>query len=90
MYVQDILDPDMYWRDELMSVGKDRLFACFTPDLSDLIGDSSDAPTPAPSTNGLVTGHAYSIIQALEFNGRRFLRYVLPSYQTLIGDCLIL
>lgn len=74
MYLQDILDPEKYWNEELKNVGKDRLFACFTPDLTDMIGDSGDAPPPAPATNGLITGHAYSIIQAEEFNGRRFLR----------------
>ncbi|KAG9033675.1 hypothetical protein FRB95_014464 [Tulasnella sp. JGI-2019a] len=78
MYVQDLLDPDVFWKDELLRVGDDRLFACFTPKLEDLVGEADDAPTPAPQTNGLVVSHAYSIIQALEFRGRKFLRIRNP------------
>ncbi|KAG8874197.1 hypothetical protein FRB97_006084 [Tulasnella sp. 331] len=78
MYVLDLLDPDLFWRDELLRVGDDRLFACFTPRLSDFVGDSGQVPTPAPQTNGLVDLHAYSIIQALEFKERKFLRIRNP------------
>lgn len=65
-----------------MHVGKGRLFACFTPDPSFKTGGvvSDDTPTPAPSGNGLITGHAYSISKAIEFRGRKFLRYVSSPF----------
>ncbi|KAG9022453.1 hypothetical protein FRB95_014777 [Tulasnella sp. JGI-2019a] len=80
MYVQDLLDTDQYWKDELMRVGVDRLFACFIPSLDFITGgDTSEDATPAaPQTNGLIMSHAYGIIKAVEFREMRFLRIRNP------------
>ncbi|KAG8856930.1 hypothetical protein FRB96_006193 [Tulasnella sp. 330] len=75
MYIQDILDPEQFWNEEIMRVGTDRLFGCFTQPLSLVVGEDKTAPARAPSTNGLVAGHAYSILKAVEFKGRKFLRF---------------
>ncbi|KAG9017816.1 hypothetical protein FRB93_004627 [Tulasnella sp. JGI-2019a] len=74
MYIQDILDTNLFWNDELVRVGVDRLFGCFVPSLSKVIEADSSAPAKAPSTTGLVSGHAYSIIKVAEVQGRKFLR----------------
>ncbi|KAG8887074.1 hypothetical protein FRB98_000601 [Tulasnella sp. 332] len=72
---KDILDPEQFWNEEIMRVGTDRLFGCFTQPLSLVVGEDKTAPARAPSTNGLVAGHAYSILKAVEFKGRKFLRF---------------
>jgi hypothetical protein len=104
-YVQDILDPDLFWKDEIMKInGSSRLFACFTPESHSPPpipsptpgphpgpGPSPPGPIPLPvplppvidlenpdSFNGLITSHAYSIIKAVEFRGKRFLKIRNP------------
>ncbi|KZO89647.1 cysteine proteinase [Calocera viscosa TUFC12733] len=59
--VKDILDEDKFWKDELLHANKDRLFACYIQ--LDYPGDLT----------GLIAKHAYSILQAKEVHGRRFL-----------------
>ncbi|KIO31183.1 hypothetical protein M407DRAFT_241888 [Tulasnella calospora MUT 4182] len=62
IYLKDILDPDRFWKEELMQVGIDRVFACGTP------GAGEDV-----NSDGLVSGHAYALLKAVEHEGRRFL-----------------
>ncbi|KAJ1552428.1 hypothetical protein HK405_011363, partial [Cladochytrium tenue] len=57
--LDDILDTDRFWREELSRVNQDRLFFC------DLVGRES--------TKNLISGHEYSILKAVEVKGRRFL-----------------
>ncbi|KAG8958941.1 hypothetical protein FRC03_008689 [Tulasnella sp. 419] len=78
LYVQDILDTDAFWRDELMRANEDRLFACFIPEPTGSDSDFGSMPIMTLSTNGLITGHAYSIIKATEFRGKRFIRIRNP------------
>ncbi|KAG8994996.1 hypothetical protein FRB94_009526 [Tulasnella sp. JGI-2019a] len=79
MYVQDLLDTDQYWKDELMRVGVDRLFACFIPIDGPTADDTSgDPPTGVLQSNGIMTNHAYGIIKAVEFREMRFLRIRNP------------
>lgn len=66
-----------------MRVGVDRLFGCFTPPLALVVGVDATAPARAPSTSGLVPGHAYSVIKAVEFEGRRFLRCALVTVRRI-------
>ncbi|KAG8985731.1 hypothetical protein FRB90_004487 [Tulasnella sp. 427] len=62
IYLKDILDPDRFWKEELMRVGIDRVFACGT------FGVGEDI-----NSDGLVSGHAYGLLKAVEHEGRRFL-----------------
>ncbi|KAG8945068.1 hypothetical protein FRC04_001229 [Tulasnella sp. 424] len=57
--LSDILDPDRFWKDELMQVGIDRVFACSTRDSGE--------------DTGLYGRHAYALLKAVEYEGRRFL-----------------
>ncbi|KZT59259.1 cysteine proteinase [Calocera cornea HHB12733] len=59
--VKDILDVDKFWEDELLHANKDRLFACYIQ-----LAYPGDL-------NGLYANHAYSILEAKEVHGRRFL-----------------
>ncbi|KAG9018188.1 hypothetical protein FRB90_011937 [Tulasnella sp. 427] len=78
----DILDTEKFWKEELMKVGKDRLFACFTPGTAP--GAMEDTKSQDGEDNeGLMHGHAYSIIKAITFPGengseRKFLRIRNP------------
>ncbi|CAE6386290.1 unnamed protein product [Rhizoctonia solani] len=65
IHVKDILDVDRFWDEPLLNVQKDRLFGCSISDSRGIV-------------NGLFTGHAYSVQEALEVNGRRFVRLRNP------------
>lgn len=65
---QDILDTDRFWREELLNVNQDRLFGCHFYPLETSRRRTLDSPT----TNGLIANHAYSVLRAVEYNGKRF------------------
>ncbi|CAE6428735.1 unnamed protein product [Rhizoctonia solani] len=65
IHVKDILDTDRFWDEQLLNANKDRLFGC-------VIGDSRG------EVSGLVTWHAYAVLEALEVNGKRFVRIRNP------------
>ncbi|KAF6764385.1 hypothetical protein DFP72DRAFT_421321 [Ephemerocybe angulata] len=65
---RDILNLDRFWKDELCKVNKDRLFACAFYDLD----APPDAPWGAPDVQGLIGGHAYAVLRAVEVKGKRF------------------
>ncbi|KAJ2935083.1 hypothetical protein H1R20_g2057, partial [Candolleomyces eurysporus] len=65
---RDLLDVDRFWKEELLRVNKDRLFAC----AFDSIEAPEDAPWAAPDVQGLYGGHAYAVLRAAEINGKRF------------------
>ncbi|KAF8687915.1 Cysteine proteinase, partial [Rhizoctonia solani] len=67
--VKDILNTERFWEEQLMNANKDRLFACVMNDSHRQI-------------NGLVPKHAYSVLEALEVNGKRFLRMRNPWGQS--------
>ncbi|KAF8749027.1 Cysteine proteinase [Rhizoctonia solani] len=67
--VKDILNTERFWEEQLMNANKDRLFACVMNDSRRQI-------------NGLVPKHAYSVLEALEVNGKRFLRMRNPWGQS--------
>jgi len=58
--VKDILDIDRFWKEELAHVNKDRLFAVSFRHFAE------------ESVQGLHGSHAYSILRAVECNGKRF------------------
>ncbi|KIJ30715.1 hypothetical protein M422DRAFT_186752 [Sphaerobolus stellatus SS14] len=70
----DILDKDDFWKSELMRTTEDRLFGCYL----DSLAGSAGFPTELATTEGLINSHAYSILQALEYNGKRFLKIRNP------------
>ncbi|TFK39591.1 hypothetical protein BDQ12DRAFT_61862 [Crucibulum laeve] len=65
---KDIFDIDKFWKDELLKANKDRLFGCSFPDL-DKNRSGADLP---PSVDGLIGGHSYSVLRAVECKGKRF------------------
>ncbi|KAG8903529.1 hypothetical protein FRB99_003160 [Tulasnella sp. 403] len=67
LHLNDILDYDQFWDEELMV--EDRLFACYMFSLS----ASPDDVEPASTVQGLYPGHAYSILRAAEIRGKRLI-----------------
>ncbi|GLD97300.1 hypothetical protein PINS_up005984 [Pythium insidiosum] len=62
----DILDRDRFWKEELSQVNKEFLFAgaIFRPGVEDV--------------KGILTGHAYSVLKAVEANGVRLVQVRNP------------
>ncbi|KAG8933072.1 hypothetical protein FRC03_008687 [Tulasnella sp. 419] len=79
IYVQDILNRQKFWEEELMHANNDRLFACFIPTPP---ATSVTEPALMYPTNGLIVGHAYSIIKVAEFANKKFLRIRNPWGET--------
>ncbi|KAF7312318.1 Calpain catalytic domain-containing protein [Mycena indigotica] len=65
---QDILDRDQFWKDELVNANQDRLFGCQFGQLNGSRNNNWGA-----TINGLIANHSYSILQAKEIRGKRFL-----------------
>ncbi|SJL03409.1 uncharacterized protein ARMOST_06763 [Armillaria ostoyae] len=63
----DILDPDLFWTEELLKANHDRLFGVSFNDL-----DSSRSGEVSIKVSGLIGGHAYSVLRAVECKGKRF------------------
>ncbi|KAF9464916.1 hypothetical protein BDZ94DRAFT_1215779 [Collybia nuda] len=66
---EDILDVDRFWTEELLNVNQDRLFGCHFYPLDTQRRRALDSQT----ANGLIANHAYSVLRAAEYNGKRFL-----------------
>ncbi|KAG8743739.1 hypothetical protein FRC12_014972, partial [Ceratobasidium sp. 428] len=66
-HIHDILDTDKFWNEQLLRANKDRLFGCYIYPMS-----------WANEVKGLHTLHAYSVLDALEVAGKRFLRLRNP------------
>ncbi|KAF7299680.1 Calpain catalytic domain-containing protein [Mycena chlorophos] len=65
---KDILDKDAFWTNELLRSNRDRLFACSFQGLNPT--RNGDFNT---RVNGLWGNHAYAVLRALEYGGKRFL-----------------
>lgn len=65
---KDILDPERFWKEELLNVKKDRLFACAYGPL-----DVSRSQDLQANINGLIPAHSYSVLRAVEVKGKKFL-----------------
>ncbi|KAI1178079.1 hypothetical protein F4777DRAFT_576384 [Nemania sp. FL0916] len=63
LYTTDILDKEYFWREELMKVNDQFLFGCSTGMWGTVWGERK----------GIVELHAYSIMRAVEKDGRRLL-----------------
>ncbi|TFK23792.1 cysteine proteinase [Coprinopsis marcescibilis] len=66
---KDILDTDRFWREEMLWVNRDRLFAC---GLSALDSPEDDPHKKSPDVQGLYGNHAYAVLRAVECKGKRF------------------
>ncbi|MCJ1309740.1 hypothetical protein MMC25_003401 [Agyrium rufum] len=77
LYSTDILDKDDFWKNELLQVNKQFLFGCAT-------GTFDDWQDGAQFTNrkGIVSMHAYSIIEAVEIKGERLCKLRNPWGRT--------
>ncbi|KAL0955338.1 hypothetical protein HGRIS_004221 [Hohenbuehelia grisea] len=65
---KDIINPDKFWNEELLKATKDRLFSCSFNSLNTSRNGDLEA-----TVHGLIGGHAYSILRAIECRGKRFL-----------------
>ena len=77
LFTTDILDKEDFWNNELMKVNKEFLFGCATGRYDTWQGHhlSSDR-------KGIVSMHAYSIIEAVETHGERLLKLRNPWGRT--------
>ncbi|KAF7306292.1 Calpain catalytic domain-containing protein [Mycena indigotica] len=66
--IQDILDKDTFWTEELLKSNRDRLFACSFHGLNPTRNGNFNA-----TISGLWGNHSYAVLRALEFGGKRFL-----------------
>ncbi|KAF8597838.1 cysteine proteinase [Ceratobasidium sp. AG-I] len=69
-HVHDILDTDKFWDEQLLNANKNVLFGCL---LDSMVGPNADS-----KVKGLYTLHSYSVLNALEVAGKRFLRLRNP------------
>ncbi|KAF9038122.1 hypothetical protein BJ165DRAFT_1408041 [Panaeolus papilionaceus] len=65
---KDILDVDVFWKEELCRANEDRLFGCA---FGEIDKSRSGAMGTVP-VQGLFGDHAYSVLRAVECNGKRF------------------
>ncbi|KAI9208890.1 uncharacterized protein BJ171DRAFT_170014 [Polychytrium aggregatum] len=72
--LNDILDTDLYWKDEFSHANRDRLFSAY------IMKWSSGFESVSP--NGLVHTHAYTVVRTVEAKGRRFLMLRNPWGKT--------
>lgn len=69
IYTNDIMDIDHFWKNDLLRANEDLLFSTFV-----------EAPpgTEVGDVKGIVTDHAYTVLKAVEFRGKRFLKVRNP------------
>jgi hypothetical protein len=65
---QDLLNPERFWHEELTHANKDRLFGCSFRGL-----DSTRSGGQDIKVQGLIGDHAYSVLRAVECNGKKFI-----------------
>lgn len=66
LFTQDILDPDAFWKDQIMHIGDGHtILSCSTP-------ESVLWKYASAKYEGVYSGHAYSITKAIEYDHRRF------------------
>ncbi|KAK7026056.1 hypothetical protein VNI00_015784 [Paramarasmius palmivorus] len=63
----DIFDTDRFWTEELLKANVDRLFGCAYQAL-----DRTRSGDYNPQISGLIGNHSYSVLKAVEHNGKRF------------------
>ncbi|KAK7041561.1 hypothetical protein VNI00_009148 [Paramarasmius palmivorus] len=63
----DIFDTDKFWTEELLKANVDRLFGCAYQTL-----DGTRSGDYNAQISGLIGNHSYSVLKAVEHNGKRF------------------
>lgn len=76
LFATDILDKEKFWHDEIKKVNQDFLFSCATGtfDKWQNFGGESQRGT----RSGIVSSHAYSVMDAVEKRGQRLLKVRNP------------
>ena len=64
--VNDVLDPNKFWNELISTAGRSRLYGC------SVRGDTAAASSVHSSDYGIVAGHAYTVLKAVEYKGKRF------------------
>ena len=77
LFTTDLLDKEHFWNEELMKVNKEFLFGCATGRF-----DTWQGNQPSKDRKGIVSMHAYSIIEAVETHGQRLLKLRNPWGKT--------
>jgi len=65
---QDLLNPERFWHEELSHANIDRLFGCSIGSLN----TKRSGATSVMTVQGLIKDHAYSVLRAIECNGKKF------------------
>ncbi|KAF7976478.1 hypothetical protein HWV62_6749 [Athelia sp. TMB] len=71
IYINDIMDPDLFWQKDLLRANEDMLFSCF-------IDPPKGTPAIQNTVKGLFMDHSYAVLKAVEFRGKRFLKLRNP------------
>ena len=74
LFATDILDKEQFWRDEILNVNDKFLFSCATGHYDSWQGCGRDSN----ARSGIVSSHAYSIMDAVEKKGHRLLKVRNP------------
>jgi hypothetical protein len=72
IFSSNILDKEEFWKNELLKCNQEFLFGCATGFFSNWLDPHYEGPPR--ERKGISEGHAYSIMEAREVNGKRLLR----------------
>ena len=75
LYSTDILDKEAFWNEEIKQVNKEFLFSCATGSYDHWMPWMESSPD---DRGGIVSSHAYSIMDAVERKGHRLLKVRNP------------
>ncbi|KZP29664.1 cysteine proteinase [Athelia psychrophila] len=65
--INDIMDRELFWKQDLLRASEDMLFTC-----------GLGSPRMLIDIGAVRTGHAYAVLKAVEFRGKRFLKIRNP------------
>ncbi|TDL19165.1 cysteine proteinase [Rickenella mellea] len=69
IHTNDIMDPDAFWKHDLLCANHDLLFSCFV---------NQPVSVAGRITPDRINDHAYTVLKAVEFKGKRFLKIRNP------------
>ncbi|KIM82630.1 hypothetical protein PILCRDRAFT_820507 [Piloderma croceum F 1598] len=71
LLINDILDVDLFWSKEMLRADDDLLFSC-------AVFDPQGIKATIDTIEGIITAHAYSVLKAVEFHGKKFVKIRNP------------